>query len=71
LDFYLWGYVKSIVYRSPFTGIDDLKQIIRDVIMNIHTDCAHFSKGGPDCDPCGGPLKVIVQEEEKMDHPLR
>jgi hypothetical protein len=25
-DFLMWGYVKSTVYQSPVTGIDDLKK---------------------------------------------
>jgi hypothetical protein len=29
----MWGYVKSIVYQSPVTGIDDQKKRITDAIM--------------------------------------
>jgi hypothetical protein len=25
LDFFLWGYVKDIVYKTPLTYLDDLK----------------------------------------------
>jgi len=33
----MWGYVKSIVYQSPDTGIDDQKKRFTDAIMaTIH-----------------------------------
>lgn len=35
LDFYLWGYVKDIVYTNRPTTPVDLKQRIRDAIANI------------------------------------
>jgi hypothetical protein len=30
LDFFMWGYVKSTVYQSPVTGIDELNKRISD-----------------------------------------
>ena len=36
LVFYMWGYVKSTVYPSPVTRIDNLKKGITDEIMIIH-----------------------------------
>jgi hypothetical protein len=35
LDFFLWGYVKDIVYRTKVRDITNLKQRITDVIANI------------------------------------
>ena len=35
LDFFLWGYVKDIVYRTKIRDITDLKQKITDVIATI------------------------------------
>lgn len=37
-DFFMLGYVSSIVCQSPFTGIDDQKKRITDTIMAIHAD---------------------------------
>jgi hypothetical protein len=37
----MWGYVKSVVYKLPFTGIDDLKKRITAAIMTVHTDMLH------------------------------
>jgi hypothetical protein len=37
LDFFMCGYVKSIVYQSPVTGIDDLKKCIADTGMLLRT----------------------------------
>jgi hypothetical protein len=34
----MWGYVKSIVYQSAFTGVDDLKNRITGAIMTVHAD---------------------------------
>jgi hypothetical protein len=35
LDFSLWSYVKSNVYRTPVNGLDDLKTRIRNAISAI------------------------------------
>jgi hypothetical protein len=35
LDFFLWGYVKSNVFRTPVNGPDDLKTRIRNAISAI------------------------------------
>jgi len=35
LDFFLWGYVKDIVYRTKIRDINDLKQRITDAIATI------------------------------------
>ena len=35
LDFFLWGYVKDIVYRTKVRDIDDLKQRISNAITTI------------------------------------
>lgn len=35
LDFFLWGYVKDIVYRTKIRDISDLKQKITDAIATI------------------------------------
>jgi hypothetical protein len=32
LDFFLWGYVKDIVYKTPVTSLDELKLRIVAVI---------------------------------------
>jgi hypothetical protein len=32
LDFFLWGYVKSIVFGTPVNGLDELKTRIRNAI---------------------------------------
>lgn len=35
----MWSYVKSIVYQSPVTGVDDQKKRITDAIMaTIYAD---------------------------------
>jgi hypothetical protein len=41
LDFFLWGYVKSSVFRTPVNRIDDLKTHIRNVILAIPADMLH------------------------------
>ena len=38
LDFFLWGYVKDIVYRTKVRDITDLKQRISDAIATIDED---------------------------------
>jgi hypothetical protein len=35
LDFFLWGYVKDIVYRTKVRDITNLKQRITDAIATI------------------------------------
>jgi hypothetical protein len=35
LDFYLWGYVKHIVYRTKVRDITNLKQRVTDAIATI------------------------------------
>jgi hypothetical protein len=41
LDFFLWGYVKSSVFRTPVNGLDDLKTRIRNAISAIPADMLH------------------------------
>ena len=38
LDFFLWGYVKDIVYRTKVQNITDLKQRISNAIATIDED---------------------------------
>ena len=35
MDFFVWGYVKDIVYRTPVQDLNDLKQRIRNAISTI------------------------------------
>ena len=37
-DFFLWGYVKSKVYVTPPTSIDDLKQKVTHEIRSVKRD---------------------------------
>jgi hypothetical protein len=41
LTFFLWGYVKSIVLRTPVNGLDELKTRIRNAIPVIPADMLH------------------------------
>jgi hypothetical protein len=41
LDFFLWGYAKSSVFRTPVNGLDDLKTRIRNAISAIPADMLH------------------------------
>jgi hypothetical protein len=41
LDFSLWGYVKSIVFRTSVNGLDELKTRIRNAISAIPADMLH------------------------------
>jgi hypothetical protein len=45
LDFFLWGYVKSNVFRTPVNGLDDLKTRIRNAISAIPADVLRATKG--------------------------
>ena len=59
LDFFLWGYVKDIVYQTKVRDIADLKQRIRNAIatidepmlqwtwqeINYHLDVLHATNG--------------------------
>jgi hypothetical protein len=36
MDFFLWGYVKDIVYKTKVRHINDLKQRITDAIATVH-----------------------------------
>jgi hypothetical protein len=38
LDFFLWGYVKDIVYRTKVRDITNLKQRITEAIATIDED---------------------------------
>ena len=38
LDFFLWGYVKDIVYRTPVPNIDELIMRITAAVANIDID---------------------------------
>lgn len=35
MDFFLWGYVKSVVYKNQPTTVDNMKQKIRDAFQTI------------------------------------
>jgi hypothetical protein len=35
LDFFLWGYVKDIVYKTPLSSLDELKLRIVAVIKTV------------------------------------
>ncbi|PNF41805.1 hypothetical protein B7P43_G02603 [Cryptotermes secundus] len=41
LGFFLWGYVKSSVFRTPVNGLDALKTRIRKAISAIPADMLH------------------------------
>jgi hypothetical protein len=41
LDFFLWGYVKSNVFRTSVNGLDDLKTRIRNAISAFPADMLH------------------------------
>jgi hypothetical protein len=41
LDFFLWGYVKSIVFRTPANRLDELKTRIRNAISAIPANMLH------------------------------
>ena len=36
LDFFLWGYVKDQVFKTPVFEINELKQRIRDTVMRVN-----------------------------------
>jgi hypothetical protein len=38
LDFFLWGHIKSIVFRTPVNGLDELKTRIQNAISTIPAD---------------------------------
>lgn len=35
MDFFLWGYIKSVTYRTPATTRDDMKQRITDAFRSV------------------------------------
>ena len=39
LDFFLWGYVKDIVYRTPVPNIDELIMRITAAVSNTTSTC--------------------------------
>jgi hypothetical protein len=39
LDFFLWGYIKDIVYKTPVTSLDELKLRIVAAIKQLHRKC--------------------------------
>jgi hypothetical protein len=41
LGFFLWGYVKSIVFRTSVNGLDELKTHIRNAISAIPAYMLH------------------------------
>ncbi|PNF28320.1 hypothetical protein B7P43_G03471 [Cryptotermes secundus] len=41
LDFFLWGYVKSSVFRTSVNGLDELKTRIRNSISATPADLLH------------------------------
>ena len=38
LDFFLWGFVKDIIYRKKVSNVDDLKARITAVIVSVDMD---------------------------------
>ncbi|EFN63936.1 hypothetical protein EAG_13319, partial [Camponotus floridanus] len=34
-DFFLWGYLKQIIYKVPVTDVNDLQQRIRSACDNV------------------------------------
>ena len=38
LDFFLWGYVKDIVFRTKVTGLQDLKTRIQAAVATVTPD---------------------------------
>ncbi|GFW81916.1 DUF4817 domain-containing protein [Trichonephila clavipes] len=50
LDYFLWGYVKSLVYADKSQTLDHLEDNIRRVIADIRTQCWKKSSkiGRPD-----------------------
>ncbi|GBO20745.1 hypothetical protein AVEN_84297-1 [Araneus ventricosus] len=41
LDFFLWGYVKNIIYQSPIRDTDELKSRITAAIQTIDSAMLH------------------------------
>ncbi|GBL79820.1 hypothetical protein AVEN_28894-1 [Araneus ventricosus] len=41
LDFFLWGYVKNIVYQSPIRDTDELKSRITGAIQTVDSAMLH------------------------------
>jgi hypothetical protein len=41
LDFFLWGYAKSNVFRTPVNGLDGLETRIQNAISAIPADMLH------------------------------
>lgn len=37
-DFFLWGFIKDLVYRKSFTDVDILEQAITDVFAQVETE---------------------------------
>jgi hypothetical protein len=35
MDFFLWGYIKELVYRTPSQSVDDLKRRIVSACQSI------------------------------------
>jgi uncharacterized protein with LGFP repeats len=35
MDFFLWGYIKDVVYNTKFRDINDLKERITDAIATV------------------------------------
>ncbi|GFX28363.1 uncharacterized protein TNCV_596761 [Trichonephila clavipes] len=66
LDYFLWGYVKSLVYADKPQTLDHLEDNIRRVIADIRpqTECwKKSSKIGPDwitSEPAVGPMPEII-----------
>lgn len=38
MDFFLWGYIKNLVYNTPPTTVDDMKGRIKDAFATITSD---------------------------------
>ncbi|PNF41577.1 hypothetical protein B7P43_G12103 [Cryptotermes secundus] len=45
LNFFLWGYVKSSVFRTPINGLDDLKTRITLQELKYRLDILRATKG--------------------------
>ena len=38
LDFFLWGYVKAKVFRTPVESVDELKERIREAVDSVRAE---------------------------------
>lgn len=45
LDFFLWGYVKNLVYKNQYESVHELQTELRRIILNIHHNKIKKSTG--------------------------